>query len=63
MHAPENVTYADNERVPYPPYRCPSSARDTSKLAHTHLCKRHIDHEEDKHVCICGKSWPRVDSL
>lgn len=57
------ITYEDGIPVPYPAYRCRSTARNTAMLAHTHLCKRHVDHEEEKHVCICGKGWPRADSL
>lgn len=55
--------YNDNlTPVPFPAYRCPSTARDTSRKAHTHLCKITVDHADD-HECICGKGWPKADDL
>lgn len=57
------MTYGDKEFTPVPrrTYRCPSTARDTAKKAHTHLCKITVDHAED-HRCLCAKTWKRITS-
>lgn len=49
----------DGHKVPRKTYRCPSTARDLSKKAHTHLCKLVVDHD-GAHLAIGGKSWERV---
>lgn len=62
----EAMTYGDaTEMTPVPrrTYRCPSTARDTTKTAHTHPCKLTVDHAEEEHACICGKGWPRADKV
>lgn len=53
--------YGDRQQtpVPFPAYRCKSTARDTSKAAHTHLCKITVDHKGD-HRCICSKAWKQL---
>lgn len=63
-YAKTGRVYGDKEQtpVPFPSYRCKSTARDTTKLAHTHLCKIGIDHDGD-HACLCGKGWPKDNDL
>lgn len=50
--------YDETEKVPYPPYRCRATAQE--RPGHTHHCRRHVDHAESKHKCICEKTWDRV---
>lgn len=54
------IKYDDGIPVPYPTYRCKATMRKATEPGRTHLCKRHIDHEEEKHVCICGIEWDRA---
>lgn len=57
------IFWEDGIAVPYPRYRCKATMRKHDEPGTTHLCKRHIDHEEDTHVCICGKWWVRVEQV
>ncbi|AXC37945.1 hypothetical protein SEA_JACKO_87 [Microbacterium phage Jacko] len=47
----------DPEPVPYPTYRCRGTAQ--VRPGHTHLCRRHVDHE-GKHKCLCCFAWNPV---
>lgn len=60
-------TYGDRERtpVPFPHYRCKSTAVQKREAAHstlTHNCKLTVDHS-DGHRCICGKAWERLEKV
>lgn len=59
------MTYGDRtDKTPVPrrTYRCPSTARDASKTAHSHPCKLTVDHDGD-HQCICTKKWERPEGV
>lgn len=51
------VKWDDGTPVPYPRYLCKATMRKVDEPGRTHLCKRHIDHDEDTHACICGETW------
>lgn len=48
--------------VPYPTYRCKATAAEPDREGRTHLCRKPMDHEDEKHVCICGRDWEPVRS-
>lgn len=61
---------AENTPVPFPAYRCPSTATEKrgetdkgQKLTYNHRCKLTTDHKDTDHVCICSRSWPHVDDI
>lgn len=57
MNGTSKYTYEDGSPVPYPVYRCKATMSKAEKPGATHLCKRHADHKEEKHMCICGIDW------
>lgn len=61
-HASTGRTYKDKHEtpVPFPAYRCKATAAESERLGRTHLCKLAADHDEQSHVCICGKTWEPV---
>lgn len=62
-HAQTGQTFRDGSPVSFPAYRCRATAKDQREAAHstyTHRCKRPADHEDEKHACICGKTWEPV---
>lgn len=57
------ITYGgadDKTPVPRRTYRCPATAKDATRLDHTHPCKLTVDHDEAAHQCVCGKQWEPV---
>lgn len=61
-HASTGRVYGDHTPVPYPVYKCKSTAvekREIKPSTYTHTCKKHVDHE-GKHKCICDKEWDPI---
>lgn len=64
QHAATGRTYQDGTPVPFPSYRCPSTAKAirSETSTYTHACKSASDHD-GPHRCVCGTTWDRVDDL